>query len=570
MLKIPYGISDFATLRREGYLYQDRTDYIRSMEGFGERYLTYLRPRRFGKSLWLSTLAHYYGREHAGAFAQLFSELDIHRQPTPEQGRYLILYFDFSKIETSTRLTTREGFNESVRKGIMEFLASYPEELSSLDREEVFANPEAITMISRLFTQLANPAIDYPVYLLIDEYDHFTNELISFDLDHFQEIVTGTGWVRKFYESIKTATGKGTVSRIFMTGVSPVTLDSLTSGYNIGSNLSKDPRLGGLMGFTAAECKSILGKIGVDEQDVPGIMADLQSWYNGYCFVPEGGRESLFNPDMVLYFAKEYQHRGTYPKDMLDINIASDYGKIRQLFRLGGREKVHFQLLNRLLEVGYIRTPLTESFSFEKTFTDVDFLSLLYYMGMLTIKGEKLGIPLLGIPNKVVEALYYGYFRDLMNRHMEAIPEELEVQDKVLQLAENNDPSPFLHLIASTLKALSKRDFLQFTECSLKAIFVSYLHASQLYLIQSEPENRSGYADLLLLRREPFPAPYQFVFELKYLKKKNAYQLKAKVEEGRMQLQGYLREEPLRSLPDLKAWLVVFAGNGIVHVEEVK
>ncbi|RMG74764.1 MAG: AAA family ATPase, partial [Bacteroidetes bacterium] len=260
-MKLPYGISNFARLRRDGYFYQDRTGYIPVLESLGEPYLIFLRPRRFGKSLWLSTLAHYYGREHAGDFKWLFRGLAVGEQPTPLANSYLVLNLDFSRIDTSSREETKQGFTRNVIGGIHQFLLRYKSLLPDLNPDKILAEEDASTSIQNLFTALTGT--DHRIYLLIDEYDHFTNQLIEPDLRHFQEIVTGTGYVRKFYESIKTATGQGTVERIFMTGVSPVTLDSLTSGFNIGKNFSRDALLAEMMGFTPSEVEEMLAQVGV-------------------------------------------------------------------------------------------------------------------------------------------------------------------------------------------------------------------------------------------------------------------------------------------------------------------
>ncbi len=378
-------------------------------------------------------------------------------------------------------------------------------------------------------------------------------------------MVTGTGYVRKFYETIKTATGQGTVERIFMTGVSPVTLDSLTSGFNIGAHFSRSPVLHDLMGFREDEVEALLGRLGEKQEDRIEL---LRSWYNGYRF-EESAPRTLYNPDMVLYYLSQYQQRGHSPGNMLDTNIASDYGRIRQLFRLKGRETQHFQLLQKLLDEGQIVSPITQEFSFLKTFTDVDFLSLLYYMGLLTIKGQDLGEVILGIPNKVIEQLYYQYFTELLREQLEEVPSPLDLQAAVRTMARHNDLRPLNDLVCDTLRQLSSRDFIQFNEASLKAIFISYLHSSQLYLIQPEQEVFPGYVDLLLRRREPFPAPHQFVFELKYLRKKEADRLDQVAAEARTQMQGYLQSKLLRDMPDLRAWVIVFVGTEVGVVEEV-
>ena len=415
MVKLPYGTSHFGTLRREGYYFVDRTGRVRQLEALGEKHLIFLRPRRFGKSLWLSMLAHYYGQEHEAEFGRLFGGLSLGDAPTPLANRYLVLQFDFSQVDTRTPEAAYQSFFDNVRRGMDGFLGAYADQLGALDILYILGAGNPTQMLKRLFGQWEFHRVQAQIYLLIDEYDHFTNELISFDLSHFQAVVTRNGWVRTFYETIKSATGQAIVDRIFMTGVSPVTLDSLTSGFNIATNLSLDPRFHDLMGFRAQEMEELMRAVGAAEAQLPALMADLKRWYDGYCFSHEGEHKPLYNPGMALYFAKEYQHRLDYPPKMLDTNIASDYGKIRRIFGIGGQEMAHFQLLRRLLSEGQIRTDITAQFSFERAFTQQDFLSLIFYMGLLTIQGSDLGYPLLGIPNAVVEKLYFDYFREVIH-----------------------------------------------------------------------------------------------------------------------------------------------------------
>ena len=566
MIKLPYGRADFRSLRKGGYYYVDRTSYLPRLEALGETYLIFLRPRRFGKSLWLSTLAHYYGQEHAGEFEPLFGGLYVGQQPTPLANQYRVLHFDFSSIDTQTRESTYEGFLRRVYQGIGDFARRYPEAIAPEVAAQMneYRRPEALMDAFLQRVSRSEP----PLYLLIDEYDHFTNELISFDLNHFQEVVSRQGWVRKFYEVVKTGTGRGTIDRIFMTGVSPVTLDSLTSGFNISTNLSQDPEMHGLMGFTEAETQTILHQSGVAADRLPAVMTDVQRWYNGYGFTSEGEPLRLYNPDMVLFFAKEYQKRQHYPPQLLDTNIASDYGKIRNTFRLGKDEVNAYDLLRRILSEGPIATRLTEQFSFERRFTQEDFLSLLYYLGLLTMQGTRLGMPRLGVPNLVVEKLYFDFLLEQLHQELD-LPPALNVQQLVLEMAEHNRPEPLLELVAQTLGQVSNRDLIHLNETGIKMILLSYLHASQLYYLRSEHEAERGYVDLLLLRKPPIETPYQFVFELKHLKQKDAHLLEAALTEGRAQLQRYQQAEELQAQPNLRTWLAVFVGTELRVVEEV-
>lgn len=248
---------------------------------------------------------------------------------------------------------------------------------------------------------------------MIDEYDHFANELVAFCLDEFKNSVSRTGYVRKFYERIKTATGGGTVDRIFITGVSPVTLDSLTSGFNIGTHLTLDLLFHNMMGFTEAEVAEILIGVGVAEDLLPTVLGDIRQWYNGYLFNGKV-QTRLYNPDMVLYFASRYGRRRAYPEELLDTNIASDYGKLRQLFRVEGQEAQNLAVLHELITEGQVAAQLTQQFSFEKDFTNDDLISILFYLGIVTIKQPQLSRYIFEPPNFVITQLYFRYFQQLI------------------------------------------------------------------------------------------------------------------------------------------------------------
>lgn len=554
-------------LVNQGYLYIDRTPYLAQLERLSEKYLFFLRPRRFGKSLWVSVLQYYYGVEHKDKFDTLFGSYHIGQNSTPLANSYLVLKFDFSGIDTDSKEKTYRGFSFKVRQGIQQFLATYPALFSSEATEDILSKPAPEIMIGSLFALMKRT--DTPkIYVVIDEYDHFTNELISFRLTEFQEIVSENGYVRKFYEVIKTATGDGVVDRIFATGVAPITLDSLTSGFNIGSNISLSPIFNEMMGFTEEEVKGILEKIEIADSEIAGMMDEIRTWYNGYLFEADG-KERMYNSDMVLYFAKEYQARGKYPKSLLDTNISSDYGKLGKLFRLGGEESQRWDMLQDVLSGKDIYTQITEQFSFARKFTAYDFQSLLFYMGLLTIKeAYRSGIHL-QIPNDVIRQLYFQYFSELLQRRLDFQSETIKVETAVEALAWENDPQPLVTLLANTLRQLSNRDWPGFDEKHLKTILIAYFYTVGIYHIQSEPEFDQKYPDLLLRRRPPYDPPYQLMIELKFLYKKDAEKAEAVATLGRQQLKAYLQAEEVKGLENLRAWLWVFVGTEAVVVEEV-
>ena len=320
MLKLPYGESNFTTVINDGYFYQDRTAFIHELET-APKFLYYLRPRRFGKSLFVSMLRHYYGLEFQPQFNELFGKLDIGKNPTALANQYMILKFEFTGIQTNTPDNTMEGFLGSVRDSVGLFLNQYDDIFPPDIHATIVDKKQANLIMKALFFyyQKISKSKKVPkIYLLIDEYDHFTNELISFNFDFFAKSVTENGFVRKFYETIKAATWDGIVDRLFITGVSPVTVDSLTSGFNIGTNLSLHPNFHSMMGFEEPEVSGILKGIGVKRADLTPILNDLRAWYDGYLFHIDA-KSHVYNPDMVLYFAVYYQSTKKYPDDLFNV-----------------------------------------------------------------------------------------------------------------------------------------------------------------------------------------------------------------------------------------------------------
>ena len=563
MLKLPYGTSSFEKLAYEAYYFVDRTDYIRQLEQLAEPYLFFLRPRRFGKTLFVSMLQCYYGLEYAAHFPDLFGRFIIGQQPTPRANQYLVLRMEFSRINTRTSESTFIGFQENTKQGISNFLTAYRDYYVNEDRDYILAAEEPAIIISRLFERTKNHQLTgklpYKIYVIIDEYDHFTNELIAFRLHDFKTTVSRNGFVRKFYESIKAATGEGVVDRIFITGVSPVTLDSLTSGFNIGTHLSLDFQFHNMLGFTEMEVSEILSGVGVPEATLSTVLADVRQWYNGYLFNSKAPTR-LYNPDMVLYFATQYTRNQGYPTELLDINIASDYGKLRELFRVEGQEVQNLAVLNELVSTGAIAALLTRQFSFEKDFERDDLISILFYLGIVTIQKAELSRFIFEPPNFVITQLYFRYFQQIILQRANLRADDLRIYDRVLQLAQENNIAPLIEAVEMILVQLSNRDAVGFDEKYVKAIFAALLYSTQIYTVHSEYETNRRYVDLLLTRRPPIDPNYQFAFELKYLKLAEAEKLETTKNDALGQMQDYLQHDKLRALTDLRAWVIVFVG----------
>jgi Predicted AAA-ATPase/PD-(D/E)XK nuclease superfamily len=559
MIRIPYGKSDYRTMVEQKYFYQDRTSYIQTLEEWDSTYLLYLRPRRFGKSLWLSVLRYYYGLEHQAAFETLFGNTFIGKNPTPEANKYMVLNFDFSGINTSSEQGVSGGFLSSVKIGISNFLSKYDAFFSKEQKQLILQNKEANELMKALFACHLDGNIKPKIYILVDEYDHFANELISFNFNHFMEIVTQNGYVRKFYETIKIATGQGQVERIFMTGVSPITVDSLTSGFNIISNISLTPTFHQMVGFNEKEVEGILAGVEMPTQDIPATLNDMRLWYDGYLFSAEAP-EHLYNPNMVLYFASAYKTTKRYPEDMLDPNIASDYGKIKKIFNIQGKADQYLVVLEDLLESGEVKATLTGQYSFDRGFSQNDLVSLLFYMGFLTIVDRQLSHYTFGFPNYVIKKLYADYFFDSILEKAHLPIDNRPVNEAIINMAQTGNPEAFFEQVRGVLTYFSTRDKAHFNENTLKATIMSLLHQQKFYYIHSEYETNWTYMDVFLEAIRGQKPNYEVAMELKYAPKGGKAAVETLFKEATTQLQGYLDTPKFNERTNIKSFVVVVVG----------
>ena len=567
MIKIPYGESDFKKLMLEDYFYQDRTLFIEQLEKWNSNYPVFLRPRRFGKSLFISTLHHYYGLEYKGEFQTLFGKLYIGQNPTRVANSYLVLRFEFSGINTESHKSTYQGFLTNVLYGTQVFLAAYAQFFSESDKQLILSEKSPEAILKSIFKTLITNNIKHKIYLLIDEYDHFANELLSFDLTRFKRDVSQNGFVRKFYESLKSATGEGIIDRIFITGVSPITLDSLTSGFNISDNISLNPIFHNMMGFMHAEVEAILHQSTIPLEVIPKMMHDLKEWYNGYRFTNQVNPR-LFNPDMVLYFLKEYGIMNKYPEVMLDTNVISDYRKVRNIFKIGGEEESKFELLESLVEDGYIDFPLTRLYNLEAEFTQDDFLSLLFYMGMLSFKEMSDIGWRFEMPNYVIKKLYFEYFTAVYLDKTRFAKTKRPIAQTISALISEANPEPFFKIAEYVLaENHSNRDELSYGEKHLQTLMIGLLFPYESYYIHSEYESKKGYPDIFLERMPDRPVKYDIVLELKYVKKSAEKTLEKVIQQAEHQLAEYMTSERF-SRPDVRGFYVVFLGGAVFQWKE--
>ena len=560
-MKIPYGLSNFKQVITDGYAYVDKTDYIAKLEDSG-RHIILLRPRRFGKSLLLSAMEYYYDTQHATEFDTLFGNLYLGKHPTPLKNSYQVLFMEFSGIDTGEgEARIYQRFNEKIATSLQGFLRRYGYAEALGATIELKTSPAA--KMEYFFEVMSGQKI----LLLIDEYDHFANTILADDLTLFQRVVGKGGFVRSFYETIKTATQRGTVDRLYITGVTPIMLDSMTSGFNIGENLSLHEDFNEAIGFTKTEVAALLQPlVEACNLEPATLLADITRWYNGYRFAP--ATDTVFNANMVLYFVKNFRLKHcAYPDPMLDENIASDYGKILGMFSIGNRD-TNFAVLDELMTNGEVTAQQRRKFDFEKGFERDDFISLLAYMGFVSLQRKTLAGEVFSIPNYVMRELYFQYFKVELERRNQMTISNRAIALAVEVLALQDDIQPLITEMERALQLLSNRDAMGMDEKHVKVLLLTLLYQTSVYFIQSEREMNRKYPDILLLERSPIVVDHQHLIELKYSKQSDGISgWEAKRQAGITQVQGYLQLPDIAALPKLSAWLLISDG---VRVEVVK
>lgn len=516
MIELPYGVADFRLIRREGLVYVDRTAYIHTLERLG-RNLVFLRPRRFGKSLWIQTLASYYDVGLADDFEQLFGDLAIGAEPTPERSRYLVLQWNFSNIKPGSVEEIERDLREHVAVRAADFSSQYA---AILPRPvEVEGNASAI--LHRLLSVVRQTP--YRVYLFIDEYDNFVNEVMAHDLATYRQLFIEAGPFKLLFKSVKNALEGQGVERVFTTGISPVALNDLTSGFNNAKNVSLKSSLSSLCGFDSDEVRELTRLIAAERELSLGVdeaVELMRTWYNGYCF-SESSKDLVYNPTNVLYFLQELYEEGRPPQRLHDVNLRTDRGKLAFLARSAAGAGVIERLTEGNGEIDIFR--LADNFSvddlLEKLETDRDTVaSFLYYMGMLSL-GE--APDRLRIPNLVVRKLFLDR---LLEIYLPQPTEATEARHLALALFKGGDLQPLLTFFEEKLlPVLSNRDRVHMNEMVLKALFLSLLFDDTRYVIFSELEVTQSYADLCLLVRKELSDASNLVsllFELKHVRRK--------------------------------------------------
>ena len=559
MKKLPYGISNYEELITDGYYYVDKTMYIEKLENLPEKRITFLRPRKFGKTLFTSTLENYYDILKADKFDRLFADTYIGNHPTKLKNSYCILKFNFSGIDTSNEDATMIGFKEKVTLSVNRFTKDY-----GLD---FYANPDLTTegLLSNILEAFRSQKPGSKIYVIIDEYDHFANELLGFHTNQFKNLVSKNGKVRKWYEILKEGT-ESVIDRIFITGVAPITLDSLTSGFNISFDITQDFRFNEMMGFTQKELTKMMEELELYEEEQDRLLPVMKENYDGYKFSIDA-LENLYNSNMCLYFLNAYLIKREIPSQLIDVNIASDYSKLGNMLDLCKGEERE-KIIEKTVTGEEILSEITTKFNPAIEFTEKDLISMLFYLGYLTIAGEEFETPELKVPNRVMKEIYSDYFIKTLN-HNANLQVSSSIYTEIMQeIALDGKIDKMVNLVQMYLQNLSNRDYMNFDEKYIKLIFYCIAMNLKVFIIKSEMEVQRKYPDILLIPKDESKGYKSVMIEFKYLKKGEENKLAEKQDEARKQIEEYSMFEEIKDIPNLSKYTVV-AVNDKIYVEEI-
>ena len=571
-LKIPYGVADFKTIRNEGLYYVDKTEYLAKIEA-RDRFVFFVRPRRFGKSLFISMMQAYYDRNEKANFEKLFGGLWLGGHPTENRNRYLVLKLDFSEVGSMGGETIEAKFANYMDAALDDFIARY----SDLFPQGTFESVRIDTKY-KVVTNAAR-ANGLPLYLVIDEYDNFTNSLIrASGKEPYRSITHGTGFYRNWFKTFKAS-----FDRIFMTGVSPVTMDDLTSGFNIAANVSQDKAFNAMLGFTEEETLALYRDFkGVGEYregEPEEIVKSIKPWYDGYCFSSEKvGKESVFNSDMVLYHLKSMVFDGRPPENMVDRNIATDYDKLETIVELQRQSGAQYvedvnPLTEELAAKGEITFRLVESFPADEIIKPSNFRSLFHYYGILSMADRREGRVFYRLPNACVRQQVFAYLRDSYRRVSE--PDWLAWDDLAHEFAYRGAWEPFLRRVAEDFANTTPIRGSLDGEIRVQGYVQAEFGHLDDYRARAEIELGGGYSDFFLFPERIYHGgvKHSYIVELKHSKKgASDAELAAKAEEGVGQLRRYAADPLVTILAkDTRLHLILyqFKGTELIRLEEI-
>ena len=577
--RVPYGIQDFVQVIEQNCYYVDKTAYIPKLEDCPNN-LFCIRPRRFGKSVFLSMLHAYYDCRTKDKFQEWFGNLWIGKHPTPLQGRYQVMHLDFSQVGGSIE-NLEEKFNFYLGVQLNGFIRDYLDFYSEKVQKQVEDAKDAGGKLAIIQSEARSKG--YPLYLIIDEYDNFTNTVLNEQgEDVYWAITHAEGFYRDIFKKFK-----GSFERIFMMGVSPVTLDDVTSGYNIGWHISTKEEFNQMLGFSTEDVREMftyyknVGRIPADS-DVEDIIQEMKPCYDNYCFSKQAldTQSKVFNCDMVLYFLRNYMSSGESPEEMVDPNTKTDYNKMKKLLQLDKLDGNRKGVIRTIIENGEIIGKIAETFPARMLTKPRMFVSLLFYYGMLTIKGTKGDRLILGIPNNNVRKQYYEYLMELYEEKASVDTEQLEAY--YYDMAYDGKWHDGLQFLADAYTKISSvRDGIE-AERNLQGFFMAYLSLNGYYYTAPELELNHGYCDFFLLPDlTHYPTKHCYIIELKVLPKsefnamsKDGKHTKAELQwaEAVEQIKRYAeapRVEALRQGTTLHKIIMQFEGWELKRMEEV-
>ena len=521
--RIPYGMMNFAVIRRDDCYYVDKTRFIPMIEE-ADKFFFFIRPRRFGKSLTVNMLQHYYDILAKDKFEALFGDLYIGKHPTRDRNSYLVLYLNFSGIVGELH-NYRKGLDAHCGTTFENFCKIYADYLPQDTVEELRTKEGAVEQLDFLYQVCAR--VGQRIYLFIDEYDHFTNAILSDieSLHRYTDETHGEGYLRAFFNKIKAGT-YSSIERCFITGVSPVTMDDLTSGFNIGTNYSLTPKFNQMMGFTEEEVREMLTYYSTNspfKHSVDELIEIMKPWYDNYCFAQECyGETTMYNSNMVLYFVKNYIDNGKAPLSMVEENIRIDYEKLRMLIRKDKEFAHDASVIQTLVSQGFITGELKSGFSASGITNPDNFVSLLYYFGMLTINGMHRGKNKLIIPNLVVQEQLYTYLLSTYNE-ADLSFSSYEKSELSSQLAYDGNWKAYFDYIADCLKTYASQRDKQKGEFFVHGFTLAMTAQNRFYRPISEQDTQAGYVDIFLCPMLDIYSDmtHSYIVELKYAKYKD-------------------------------------------------
>lgn len=581
MKMIPYGLTDFIRIRTDNYYYVDKTSFIEKIER-QPSYLFLIRPRRFGKSLTLAMLECYYDLRYAAQFEELFGGLYIGEHPTRLHNKFLTMRFNFSAISANVNEVESSFANHCCMR-LMEFVRTYIDLLG----EEIY---EVIRGVENNPGGLLNAVTDYatrkgnlPIYLFIDEYDNFTNTILStYGTEYYVKATHGEGFIRYFFNVIKAATtGPGSaLQRMFITGVSPVTMDDVTSGFNIGTNITTEPQFNAMVGFSKQELSVMLGyyqEQGALTDEVEEVIEMMKPNYDNYCFSKECLDDCMFNSDMTLYFLNSYIQNGRKPEEIVDPNIRTDFNKLAYLVRLDHGLQDNFSVIKQIAEQGEVKGRIATHFSALEMTKPDHFKSLLFYFGLLSVKGVvDLGTPVLHVPNLVVREQLFNFLLDGYAKHDIFSIDTTLIENRMMDMALKANWQPMFDYLAEAIRRQSRiREYIE-GEAHIKGFLLAYMGMFRFYELYPEYELNKGFADFFFKPNKavPIPPPYTFLLEVKYCKAGSSEaEVRALADEAKEQLLKYSNDEMVaeaRKKGKLKLITVVWRSWELVLKEEVE